>query len=128
MRTGFLLITVMAGVAPAGHAQSADSLPPGVTAGMVEEGRRLFGGAAICASCHGKDAKGVRGIGPDLTDDEWLHSDGTYEALVRQITEGVPSDESETGVMMPPKGGTNLTEAQVRAVAAYVWSLRNRRT
>jgi len=128
MRTGFLLIPFLIGVAPAARAQSADSLPPDVTAAMVEEGRRLFGGAAICAACHGKDAKGVRGIGPDLTDDEWLHSDGSYDALIRQIAEGVPSDKSMTGVMMPPRGGTNLTEIQVRAVAAYVWSLRNPRT
>jgi hypothetical protein len=25
--------------------------------------------------------------------------------------------------MMPPRGGAALTDAQVRAVAAYVWSL-----
>lgn len=118
MRTGFLLISFVLVGPSVARAQSADSLPPGVTDTMIEEGRRLFRGPAICGSCHGQDAKGLPGIGPDLTDDEWLHSDGTYEALIRQITEGVPSDKSTSGVMMPPKGGTNLSEAQVRAVAA----------
>ena len=124
MRIGYFLILFLPVGVTAVRAQSTDSLPPDVTAAMIEEGRKLFGGAAICASCHGKDAKGVPGIGPDLTDDEWLHSDGSFEALIRQINEGVPSDKSMTGVMMPPQGGTNLTDAQVRAVAAYVWSLR----
>lgn len=126
MRTGLLLVPFLIVAPPAATAQSGDSLPEGVTPAQIDEGRRLFGGAAICASCHGRDATGVPGIGPDLTDDEWLHSDGSFKALVRQITDGVPSDESSTGVMMPPKGGTNLTEAQVRAVAAYVWSLTRR--
>jgi mono/diheme cytochrome c family protein len=31
---------------------------------------------------------------------------------------------NELGAMMPPKGGSQITEAQVHAVAAYVWSLR----
>jgi mono/diheme cytochrome c family protein len=104
-------------------AQSSDSLPPGVTPAMVGDGQKLFTGAGICSACHGADAKGVAGMGANLTDAKWLHSDGSYDAIVRQILQGVTADKSTTGVAMPPKGGSQLTEAQVRAVAAYVWSL-----
>ena len=100
----------------------SDLLPEGVTARMIETGAALYGGAGLCAVCHGANGEGS--IGPDLADDEWVHSDGSYDAIVHQILEGVPADKSESGVPMPPKGGATLTDEQVRAVAAYVWSLR----
>ena len=28
-------------------------------------------------------------MGPNLTDAEWIHSDGSYDAIVKQITTGV---------------------------------------
>jgi mono/diheme cytochrome c family protein len=105
------------------HAQQPDSLPAGVTPATITDGKAVFEGPGLCTACHGPQAKGVRGLGPDLTDAEWLHSDGSYEALIDQITTGVPADESTTGLLMPPKGGTALSKEQVRAVAAYVWSL-----
>jgi mono/diheme cytochrome c family protein len=104
-------------------AQSTDSLPTGVTPATVGDGQKLYAGAGICGACHGPDGKGVQGLGANLTDTKWLHSDGSYEAIVRQILQGVTADKSTTGVAMPPKGGSQLTETQVRAVAAYVWTL-----
>lgn len=117
---------VLAAAARPAAAQSADSLPPGVSAEMVRQGRQLFHGPAICAACHGKDAVGIRGLGPDLSDTTWIHSDGSFEAIVRQITTGVSSRQSTTGITMPPQGGAALTDEQLHAVAAYVWSLRRR--
>lgn len=106
-------------------AQTMASLPEGVTQAMVDEGKTLFGGAGICYTCHGQTGGGVQGLGPNLGDAEWLHSDGAYEAIVNQINQGVTAAESKTGTVMPPKGGAvNLTDAQVRAIAAYVYSLR----
>ena len=103
-------------------AQSTDSLPAGVTAALIAEGKKLFGGPGLCIACHGTDAKGV--IGPDLTDKALLHYDGSYEALVKVVTEGVDEKASKTGQVMPAKGGSGISAEQVRAVAAYVWSLR----
>lgn len=105
-------------------AMPAGEMPAGVTAAMVEEGKTLYAGAGICYTCHGPDAKGVPGLGPNLTDAEWLHSDGSYEAMVTQIMQGVSATESTTGVAMPAKGGSAITDDQVKAVAAYVYSLR----
>lgn len=111
---------------PAVQAQQRDSLPPGVTPQMVAQGEQLFKGPGLCTACHGPDAKGIPNLGPDLTDKEWLHSKGTYQEIVKQILEGVPANRSTTGLVMPPKGGSSLTDDQVKAVAAYVWKLSHR--
>lgn len=108
--------------APPASAQTTDSLPPGVTSAMVATGKKVFGGAGLCMACHGPQGKGM--TGPDLTDATWLHHDGSYEALVKQITDGIDEKASKTGQIMPPKGGSSISDADVRAVAAYVWSLR----
>lgn len=117
------VVPILLLVAGYAQAQQQDSLPPGVTAAMIAEGKTVFAGPGLCTACHGQAAKGIGGLGPNLTDREWLHSDGSYDAIVKQITNGVPANQSTTGLVMPPKGGGPLSDAQVRAVAAYVWSL-----
>ena len=101
----------------------AQGLPEGVTEQMVTEGETIFRGAGICFTCHGQDAKGVPGLGADLSDKEWTHSDGTYEDIVATIMKGATN---AAGAVMPPKGGPPLTDDQVKAVGAYVWSLSNK--
>ena len=98
-------------------------LPEGVTPAMVEEGKGIYNGAGICMSCHGATGEGVPSLGANLTDDEWLHIDGSYESIVQNILEGVTAQQSSSGVPMPAKGGTAITDDQVNAVAAYVWTL-----
>ena len=102
---------------------AAAAVPEGVTDTMVQEGQEIFAGVGICAVCHGLDATGA--IGPNLTDAEWLLDDGEYEQIVARILEGVTAAEAtfRPGATMPPKGGAAITDAQVRAVAAYVWTL-----
>ncbi len=98
-------------------------LPEGVTAAMIEEGEAIYAGAGICMSCHGATGEGIPNLGANLTDDEWLHTDGSYESIVENIMKGVTSQESSSGVPMPAKGGAAITDDQVKAVAAYVWTL-----
>lgn len=97
-------------------------LPPGVTPEMVAQGQQIFGSTGLCFSCHGPDAKGQPGLGPNLTDGQWLNIDGSYDAIVNLINTGVPQPK-EASSPMPPKGGAQLTDEQVRAVAAYVYSI-----
>jgi len=111
--------------AAAPAAMPAGELPAGVTPAMVEEGNTLYHGAGICYTCHGQNGVGVTGLGPALGDAEWLHSDGSYDAIAAQILKGVSAGESKTGVAMPPKGGSAITDDQAKAVAAYVYSLRS---
>ena len=107
---------------PAPTEMAADmDLPDGVTPAMVAEGESIFHGAGICHTCHLQD--GVGGpLAPNLTDDEWINIDGSYESIVSNIMTGVPEPKEHPGIMLP-KGGTNITDEQVRAVAAYVWTL-----
>jgi mono/diheme cytochrome c family protein len=118
----FLLPLGLLALAGPVAAQTADSLPPGVTAELVARGKAIFNGSGLCMACHGTNAKGV--TGPDLTDQVLLHYDGSYEALVKVITEGIDEKQSQTGQVMPAKGGSAIGEEDVRAVAAYVWTLR----
>ena len=119
-RNGILILAFLAPAAGL-FGQQPDSLPPGVTPATVAQGRKLFGGEGLCFSCHGPEAKGL--VGPDRTDATWLIGQGTFDEIVARILEGVPANKSKSGVVMPPKGGASLKDEQVRAVAAYVWSL-----
>jgi len=116
------LAGLLLAVAPA-VSRAQETLPAGVTKQMIDEGGKLFKGQGLCHACHGQDAKGMPGMGANLTDTKWLHSDGSYEGIVKTIMSGVSSDKSSNGSVMPPKGGSSLNDEQVKAVAAYVWSL-----
>ena len=93
---------------------------------MIDQGKAIFNGQGICMACHGADAKGMPNLGANLTDAEWNQGEGSYEEIVALIQAGVASDKSESGTMMPPKGGSQINDEQLRAVAAYVWSLSNK--
>ncbi|WP_283638194.1 cytochrome-c oxidase, cbb3-type subunit III [Marinovum algicola] len=88
------------------------SSPP-QDAGEVAAGAQVF--ADQCASCHGADGSGDRMQGaPDLTDAIWLYG-GDYARLVETV------HNARYGVMPAWQG--RLTEAQIRAVSAYVHGL-----
>lgn len=93
-------------------APSGDLLALVSDSAVLEKGKGIY--VARCAVCHVADGGGM--IGPNLTDDYWLHG-GTIEAVHTVIVEGVP----EKGMMswknmIPPD--------EINAVTAYVWTLR----
>lgn len=96
-------------------------LPEGVTAGMVAQGETIFEGPGTCFACHGTTGEGTP-IAPDLTDNDWLNVDGSYGQLVEIIDTGVQETKEFPGLMMP-RGGSGMSDEDLRAVAAYVWSL-----
>jgi cytochrome c oxidase subunit 2 len=120
--------------APAPPADDAAPVQTAAVDPLVEQGRELFH-TQTCVACHaiaGTNAQGV--IAPNLTllgqrtsiAAGWLEN--TPENLERWIT--APQD-IKPGSLMPgvavPGGNwpaTNLTEEQVRAIAAYLFSLR----
>jgi mono/diheme cytochrome c family protein len=91
---------------------------------MVALGERIYRGQvgrAACTGCHGESGQGSS-LGPALTGQNWLWSDGSYEGIAKTITEGV-SEPKRYRSPMPAIGGAQLTAEQISALAAYVWSL-----
>jgi len=103
---------------PAGAASAAPSTE------LIAQGDKIFHGPGNCYACHGTNAQGS--VGPNLTDAEWIHSKGSYEEIVAQVTKGVPKEESKSGIVMPPRGGSTISDDEVKAVAAYVYSLSHK--
>ncbi len=102
----------MAAAAEQWPAPSADEAMASATApAALEKGKATYN--TLCVACHAADGTG--GIGPNLTDSEWVHG-GSLAAINTTVTEGVPAKG------MPP-WGAQLGAAKVAEVAAYVHSL-----
>jgi mono/diheme cytochrome c family protein len=105
---------------PAGGATTGN-LPPGTTQQDVTAGQQIFTSTGNCFTCHGADARGTQ-LAPTLTDSEWINTDGTLNGIVNVVNTGV-AQPKQFPAPMPPNGGAQLSAAQVRQVATYVWSL-----
>jgi mono/diheme cytochrome c family protein len=136
-RLGFLLTLTAAAAAPAvaqttsetpttrpGAPTNESSAAPAVTPDLIAQGDKIFHGSGNCYACHGTKAEGL--VGPNLTDAEWIHSKGTLEDIAAQVTHGVTKEESKSGIPMPPRGGSTISDDDVKAVAAYVYSLSHK--
>lgn len=88
-------------VASAGAPSAAD----------VEAGKAVYD--TNCVACHMADGTG--GIGPDLTDAEWIHG-GTLGAITTTVSEGVVTK----GMIA---WGPVLGDEKVAQVSAYVHSM-----
>ncbi len=102
-------------------------VPNGATKAQVQLGERVFHGlvgGAACTGCHGANGTGTS-LGPNLTDSQWLWSDGSLDGIRSTITQGV-TQPKKYRAPMPPMGGAQLTPDQLSAVAAYVWALSHR--
>lgn len=79
---------------------------------VLEEGRTVF--TTNCVVCHGDKGQGI--IGPNLTDEYWLHGGGINNVF-KTIKYGVP----EKGMISWEK---NLNPKQISAVANFILSLK----
>jgi cytochrome c oxidase cbb3-type subunit III len=77
----------------------------------ISEGKEIFN--TKCISCHGKFAEG--NIGPNLTDDYWLHGEG-IDNIVKTIKYGLPAKG-----MLSWRGELKID--QIQEVASYILSL-----
>jgi mono/diheme cytochrome c family protein len=126
MDTRSRLGLLLAFAAVLGARPAVAQAPAAVTPAAITLGDSLFHSKGNCYACHGANAQGA--VGPNLTDAEWIHSDGSYDAIVKQITTGVTAEESKSKIPMPPKGGSTITDDEVKAVAAYVYSLSHKKS
>ncbi|MCC6317637.1 MAG: cytochrome c [Gemmatimonadaceae bacterium] len=137
MLRSFVLVTLLAvacrsgsSAGAAGGAPAAVAARPAeVTAANIALGDSLFNNGG-CMRCHGRAGIGATG-GPMLNDSQWLQlKSGSYEEIVGIITSGVPAasiKDSTHKFPMGARGGRmNLTDPQIKAVAAYVYSLSHK--
>jgi cbb3-type cytochrome c oxidase subunit III len=115
---GFLVGAVVGPVA----AQATGGAAP--SSALIAKGDTVFHKTGLCYACHGTNAEGT--VGPNLTDGEWIHGDGSIEMIVATVTSGIPKEKSQSGIVMPPKGGSSISEEDITAVAAYVYSLSHK--
>ena len=71
--------------------------------------------AAKCAVCHGQDLQGL--IGPNLTDDYWIHGKGSLTDIISVVRKGVGDKGMPTWEGILPK-------ADLQAVVVFVHSRR----
>src|SRR6478735_8546120 len=83
-------------------------------AALAKEGEAVF--QSTCVACHGAQAQGV--IGPNLTDDYWLHG-GKPGDIRNTISKGF----LEKGM---PAWEPTLGASRVQAVTAFVLSQRGK--
>lgn len=89
------------------------------------DGKALFG--VTCTACHGPDAKGVPGLGKNMTTSAFIGSKSDAE-LAEFIKQGRSIDDplNTTGVPMPPMGANPaLTDGELMAIVQFIRSLRN---
>ncbi len=106
------------------HPDAGLPVPPGGSPDQIALGDRIFHGqvdGGTCAGCHSADAKGTS-VGSNLTSGQWLWSDGSVQGISQTIMHGVPKPKDHTGAM-PPEGGVQLSQADLTAVADYVWAI-----
>lgn len=84
-----------------------------VDASSVEAGKSVF--LARCAACHTE--AGTGSIGPNLTDNAWIHGKGTLLDIFTTVATGVP----EKGM---PAWDRQLTPLELRQVVSFVGTLR----
>jgi disulfide bond formation protein DsbB len=126
-----LLVTLALAVACAGPgapaAKPAAQQPAAAgkaASGDATRGRDLF--AQNCVSCHGPDAKGLPGLGKDMTTSAFIKGQSDQQ-LLDFVKKGRPVSDpaNTTKVDMPPKGGNPaLTDAQIRDIIAHIRSLQ----
>jgi cytochrome c oxidase cbb3-type subunit 3 len=80
-------------------------------ASMMNGGKKIY--QSKCATCHGMFGEG--GIGPNLTDDYWLHG-GQLMDIYKTVREGVPAK----GMLAWER---QLRPAELMAVSSYVGTM-----
>jgi mono/diheme cytochrome c family protein len=123
-RITFVAVAILASAMPA-YGQSASNGAGSPSPAVIARGDSVFHGPGNCYACHGSKGEGL--VGPSLIDAEWIHSKGTTDEIAAQVLKGIPKEQAKSGIPMPPKGGSTISDDDVKAVAAYVHSLSQKK-
>jgi mono/diheme cytochrome c family protein len=102
--------------------QEPTAVPSEVTDSAIAAGRALYDGSGGCRDCHGEGGAGTA-EGPALVTGRWKLGDGGYAWLVHMTRHAGWGARTRYGDPQPMRGPTVLDSAEVRQVAAYVWSI-----
>ncbi|HEX5214442.1 MAG TPA: cbb3-type cytochrome c oxidase N-terminal domain-containing protein [Vicinamibacterales bacterium] len=103
--------------ARASHADGAGVIAPLTDAASLAKGEAIFMSTRnLCHTCHRPDLGGI--VGPNLTDNLWLHG-CTAAEMVKTVRTGFPPKG-----MLPFGSGQQLTDDEVLAVVSFVISKR----
>lgn len=97
-------------VAKKGDAVDENTVTFSTDAGDLAEGKKIF--VAACVACHKADGGGL--VGPNLTDDNWLHG-GDAKSIFKTIKYGINA--------MPP-WQASYSNKQIAQVTSYIRSLK----
>jgi caa(3)-type oxidase subunit IV len=121
----YTAVDVRAGYIPPSAGQMAEPAPSEeklVAVYKEAEASKFAQGAKIfvekCASCHGDHGQGLANLGPNMTDNCYLHG-GKLADLYTTVRNGV-----STASPAMPAWGTQLNATQIKHVASYIRSLR----
>lgn len=121
------LALAVAGISPAlwvgrAEAQVVDTTKRGpvpdsalLTPAIIDAGRKIYHGRGSCSGCHGDKLQGGP-IAPALVGPNWRHIDGSFDALLDRIDNGLAGT-----IMVPRPGG--ITESQIFMVATYIYAV-----
>lgn len=98
-------------------------LPPGMTIADIVRGDSVYHSKGTCFVCHGVEGEGRPAAGDALTVAlNWAQPN--WRSIDSLIDNGIPQPLTRSPIQMPPRGRrSDLTEAEVRSVAAYVWAI-----
>jgi cytochrome c5 len=102
-------------------------LPAGMTIADIVRGDSIYHGKGTCFVCHGGEGEGRPAAGDALTVAlNWAQPN--WRSIDSLIDNGIPQPLTRSPIAMPPKGGrSDLSDAEVRSVAAYVWAISQTR-
>jgi cytochrome c5 len=98
-------------------------LPSGMTLDMIRDGDLLFHGKAGCFVCHGSEGQGMPAAGDAITN-SLAYVQHDWRQIDSLITAGIPDAYTRSPIAMPPRGArSDLSDADIRRIAAYVWAI-----
>src|SRR5690606_6830027 len=100
---------VKAYLAQKGESVDENTVTVSVDAADIAEGKKIY--TSSCVACHKADGGGM--VGPNLTDDHWLHG-GDIKSIFKTI---------KYGINAMPQWQTSYSNKQIAQVASYVMSL-----
>jgi len=95
------------------------SMKPLTDVASLDAGKTIF--KIKCVTCHGQNGEGMAGLGPNMTDEYWIHGDSVNNKVTIQNLYQVVINGATGTAMIPIK---DLSSLQIQQVLSYIISLQ----